>query len=164
MSNVFTGSTPKKLCRSGTRVQNARCRQSSARINVHQRVQKRLGSQRMHAFACRLTGDELPVRPAGCGGVCGRQARFVCAIGEVEQPVRAELTQPIKPKPAPPPPGPPKIRAFEFGRPDMRLFPYRQWARAMVRAAGNSPEALATSPDRFGGPTLRQALAKHLAE
>lgn len=89
---------------------------------------------------------------------------YVCAIGEVEQPVRAELTQPIKPKPAAPPSGPPKIRAFEPGRPDMRLFPYRQWARAMARAARNSPEALVTSPDRFGDPVLRQALAKHLAE
>lgn len=100
------------------------------------------------------------------GFIQGRRGSglYVCAIGEVEQPVRAAAAQPKQRQTEPPPSGPPKLRAFDPGRPDMRLFPYRQWARAIARAARNSPEALVTSPDRFGDPVLRQSLAKHLAE
>lgn len=95
------------------------------------------------------------------GFVEGRRGSglYVCAIGEVERPVRT-----FQPKAAPLASTPLQAQPFEPGRPDMRLFPYRQWARAMGRAARNSPEALVTSAHRFGDPVLRQALANHLAE
>ncbi len=48
--------------------------------------------------------------------------------------------------------------------PDMRLFPYRQWARCISRIARLSPEALVTSEDSFGNYELRSSIARFLSE
>lgn len=97
------------------------------------------------------------------GYVAGRQGAgyFVCPMGAVE------LAGPIRPpapaRPAPPAtPDPPKV--FQPGVPDMRLFPYRQWARHVSRAARTTPAALVSSGDPFGDPALRQAISSHIAE
>ncbi len=50
------------------------------------------------------------------------------------------------------------------GEPDMRLFPYRQWARCVARTARLAPEALITSEDAFGDRALREAIARYLVE
>lgn len=124
------------------------------RLPASRALAERLGVSRATVVAAY---DQLSAE----GFVEGKQGSglYVCAIGEVERPVRAS-----QPRVGTLAHSPPPILPFEPGRPDMRLFPYRQWARAMGRAARNSPEALVTSGHRFGDPVLRQALANHLAE
>ena len=55
-------------------------------------------------------------------------------------------------------------KPFQPGLPDMRRFPYRQWARSVARVARSSPEAMIESGDPFGDVPLRCAIARHLAE
>ena len=50
------------------------------------------------------------------------------------------------------------------GAADMRLFPYRQWARCVARVARTSPESLVRVTDLFGDPHLRESIAKYLFE
>lgn len=57
-----------------------------------------------------------------------------------------------------------RLIPFQPGRPDMRLFPYRQWARCMARVARTDPEAMVAQCDPFGDPRLRAAIARYLAE
>lgn len=49
-------------------------------------------------------------------------------------------------------------------RPDMRLFPYRHWAKAVARVCRTNPEAMLTGSTSFGNFTLRQAIANHVRE
>lgn len=87
---------------------------------------------------------------------------YVSATGAVE----------IDPAPPPPPavaaatgtPRPAALSPFLPGRPDMRLFPHRQWARCVARVARTAPEALIVAADPFGDPRLRMAIARYLAE
>ena len=46
--------------------------------------------------------------------------------------------------------------------PDMRLFPYRQWAQCMSRVARLAPEALISTGDTFGDLSLRRSIAQFL--
>ncbi len=46
--------------------------------------------------------------------------------------------------------------------PDMRLFPYRQWAQCMSRVARLTPKALISADDSFGDIELRQSIAQFL--
>ena len=48
------------------------------------------------------------------------------------------------------------------GVPDLRLFPTQAWARAVGRAARQSPESLITIGDPFGDLRLRQAICDYL--
>ncbi len=50
------------------------------------------------------------------------------------------------------------------GYPDLRLFPYRRWARALARSARLAPEASIASQSRFGDPALRASIARFLAD
>ena len=83
----------------------------------------------------------------------------VCRMGDVE---------------LAPPPGPPVAdRAveearpplpFQAGQPDMRLFPHRQWAKAISRLARTRPETLLAGGGPFGCFALRQAVAAHVRD
>ena len=86
----------------------------------------------------------------------------VCAIGEVELPGNALATPGRPEQPAPPPASPPV--PFEAGQPDMRLFPHRQWARAVARVCRADPQAMLVGGSGAGNPDLRRAIADHVAE
>ena len=96
------------------------------------------------------------------GYILGRRGAgyFVRPMGEVE----------FAPPPAPRPRSPPVNAGaetpppFQPGVPDMRLFPYAQWARQVARTARTVPAALIASTDPFGDLELRAAIAEHIAE
>lgn len=53
---------------------------------------------------------------------------------------------------------------FQASKPDMRLFPYRQWARTIARVSRCEPESLVAGSGLFGDLVLREAVANHIAE
>ena len=55
-------------------------------------------------------------------------------------------------------------KAFQPGRPDMRIFPYRQWGRCIARLARGQPEMLIGSGSSFGDESLRTEISNHLSE
>lgn len=83
----------------------------------------------------------------------------VCALGETE------LNQPPAPTPQP---GLTETGAapqpFEGGQPDMRLFPHRQWARAVSRVCRTDPQSMLIGGTAFGNPALRRAIARHVSD
>lgn len=86
---------------------------------------------------------------------------MVCALGEVELPRSPDPVPSIMPQTANPDP----IRhSFQGGRPDMRLFPHRQWAKAVARVCRTAPEAMLVGKTPFGHLGLRRAIAAHVAE
>lgn len=87
----------------------------------------------------------------------------VCAIGEVE------LAQKAPPPPLPTPPKiqedtPPLPHPFQAGRPDMRLFPHAQWAKATTRICRTDPRSMLEGASPFGHFKLRTAIAAHVAD
>lgn len=96
------------------------------------------------------------------GYVEGRQGagHFVRPMGEVELPARARP----EPRPAARTEAPGAPMPFQPGVPDMRLFPYAQWARRVSRIARTAPASLVTSSDAFGDLQLREAIASHIAD
>jgi len=54
--------------------------------------------------------------------------------------------------------------ANQSGSADMRLFPYRQWARCVAKVARESPESLIQLADPFGDRNLRESIARYLLE
>ncbi len=50
------------------------------------------------------------------------------------------------------------------GSPDMRLFPYRQWAQCVSRVARLTPKALISTDDSFGNIELRRSIARYLKD
>jgi len=52
----------------------------------------------------------------------------------------------------------------QSGSADMRLFPYRQWARCVAKVARESPESLVQVIDPFGDRPLRESIARYLFE
>lgn len=88
---------------------------------------------------------------------------YVCTIGEVETldqsnaPPRPAAPQNVRIQPA-------GLRPFQPGRPDMRLFPHRQWGQCFARIARSAPETLVQQADIFGDPLLRHEICKYLAE
>ncbi|WP_421702437.1 PLP-dependent aminotransferase family protein [Aliiroseovarius sp.] len=84
----------------------------------------------------------------------------VCDLGGVELPTS-------RPTPAAKPGRPPRslpVRAFQAGRPDMRLFPHRQWAKTVARICRTAPERMLTGATVAGNPDLCRAIADHVAE
>jgi GntR family transcriptional regulator/MocR family aminotransferase len=85
---------------------------------------------------------------------------FVCPIGQIElnrgnRPVTRESPATILPQ---------SRKQVHPGFPDLRLFPYRQWARCMSRVARLTPEALVVAGDSFGDIQLRQSIARYLRD
>lgn len=58
----------------------------------------------------------------------------------------------------------PQPQAGHPGAADMRLFPYRQWAKCVARTARLSPHALIDVVDPFGDPGLRESITRYLRE
>ncbi len=82
----------------------------------------------------------------------------VCAMGEVE-------FDDTRPKPQDEPAETSGLAIpFESGQPDMRLFPHRQWAKAVARVCRTNPEAMLCGGVPFGNFNLRRAIAAHVAE
>ena len=84
---------------------------------------------------------------------------FTCPVGDID----------VKPKdiriPQPDSPSLPRIRQYKHPSfPDMRLFPYRQWAQCMSRVARLNPESLVTVIDSFGNIDLRRSIAQFLRD
>ena len=61
---------------------------------------------------------------------------------------------------------PPEDAPYGFlsGNPDMRLFPYRAWAKTVARVARKRPEDLLVSQSLQGFPALREAISEHVRE
>lgn len=57
-----------------------------------------------------------------------------------------------------------KLRPFRAGSPDMRLFPYRQWAKTVARICRANPQSMFVGSTGFGSLPLRQAICDHVAE
>lgn len=89
----------------------------------------------------------------------------VCAIGEVELPPAARIEK-MSAVPAAPsvqkPPESRRLRPFETGQPDMRLFPHKQWARTVARICRTRPRDLLEGANPIGHHALRQAIADHV--
>ncbi|WP_241525747.1 PLP-dependent aminotransferase family protein [Pseudophaeobacter leonis] len=56
------------------------------------------------------------------------------------------------------------LRPFRAGNPDMRLFPYRQWAKTVARICRSNPQPMFVGSGGFGSLPLRQAICDHVAE
>ncbi len=86
---------------------------------------------------------------------------FIRGMAEIDLPKTGKLASIIshdEPEPsAPRPPSHP-------GYPDNRLFPYRQWARSLARSARMTPTALIVSNSPFGDQSLRESIARYLAD
>tara|TARA_R110002126_G_scaffold201238_1_gene348702 strand:- start:4874 stop:6331 length:1458 start_codon:yes stop_codon:yes gene_type:complete len=91
---------------------------------------------------------------------------YVRPIGEVELP--SDQVPVKRPAPVPSSKSSPTARLgwplLYPGVPDMRLFPYRPFARCVARVARASPQSLVMSFDPFGDWSLREAIAAHVAE
>lgn len=83
----------------------------------------------------------------------------VCALGSVEM-VRKER----QPSTAPAAKSIPQLRPFSAGSPDMRLFPYAQWAKTVSRLCRKDPQAMLGGGGRQGHADLRRAIAAHVSE
>ncbi|WP_424939985.1 PLP-dependent aminotransferase family protein [Aliiroseovarius sp. S253] len=83
----------------------------------------------------------------------------VCALGDVElsSGLSRIVALPEQEETRPPIP-------FATGLPDMRLFPHRQWAKAVARVCRTNPQAMLVGGSSFGNFELRKAIASHLAE
>ncbi len=73
------------------------------------------------------------------------------------------LAPPVAAADGPAPDGPLALSPFHPGLPDMRAFPHAAWARHLDAAWRNPDPGLLGTPDRFGWPPLRAAIAAHLA-
>jgi GntR family transcriptional regulator/MocR family aminotransferase len=95
------------------------------------------------------------------GYVEGRKGSgyFVCPVGEIDVKPKENKCQPTISKSIPP------IRQYKHPSfPDMRLFPYRQWAQCMSRVARLNPESLVSVTDSFGDIELRRSIAQFLRD
>jgi len=86
---------------------------------------------------------------------------FVCPIGQVELNRDNSKADRVK---SPAVISSQSRKQVHPGFPDLRLFPYRQWARCMSRVARLSPEALVVADDSFGDIELRQSIARYLRD
>ncbi|SIS55141.1 PLP-dependent aminotransferase family protein [Neptunomonas antarctica] len=82
----------------------------------------------------------------------------VCAIGAVELPHTNITDDTSKAEKVA------SLRPLTPGQPDMRLFPYRHWAKTVARVCRTNPEAMMTGAGSFGNDSLRQAIANHVRE
>lgn len=80
--------------------------------------------------------------------------------------IAQDLPHTSTPKPqTDPPPNftiPQSYSVFHAGIPDLKPFPYRQWARHLERSWRNPSDALLNQPDPAGWQPLRAEIANHL--
>jgi GntR family transcriptional regulator / MocR family aminotransferase len=86
---------------------------------------------------------------------------YVSAIGEIEL-VPGEAQSTAVALDGTPPSVP--LRPFQPGQPDLRLFPYGQWARCFARVARTDPSALVVGGDPFGDVQLRSEICRYLLD
>jgi len=86
---------------------------------------------------------------------------FVCDLPENS--LQTPALVPVRPARGRPEPAH-DPQPFRQGVPDMRLFPYESWAKAIARVSRAAPRALILSDDVFGDYDLRVALSEHLTE
>lgn len=55
-------------------------------------------------------------------------------------------------------------KPFRAGQPDMRLFPYAQWAKTVSRVCRTNPRAMLTVSSQMGNFALRKAIARHVRD
>ena len=84
---------------------------------------------------------------------------YLCDLGKVELPPAAQSSPKQDANCTAPP-----LRAFAYGQPDMRLFPYRQWGKAVAKVCRTHPETMLVGGTEFGNLDLRKAIADHVAE
>ena len=81
----------------------------------------------------------------------------VCSIGTVELPHTSndsiQATECV-----------PTLMPLTPSQPDMRLFPYRHWAKSVARVCRTNPESMLTGADIFGNFALRKTIANHVNE
>ena len=83
----------------------------------------------------------------------------VCAIGEVELSNKPRLYQRASDEEKEK-----TLMPFGASQPDMRLFPYRQWAKTVARVCRTNPQAMLVGGSLFGNFDLRQAIAAHISQ
>ena len=66
------------------------------------------------------------------------------------------------PTPIGPLPKPARVTPFDTGFPDLREFPYREWARLFDKVWRDPDVTLLARPDHLGWGPLREAVARHL--
>ncbi|MCJ8297573.1 MAG: PLP-dependent aminotransferase family protein, partial [Pseudomonadales bacterium] len=82
----------------------------------------------------------------------------VCAIGAVELPSTGVADDaPVAERVS-------SLMPFTPSQPDMRLFPYRLWAKNVARVCRTNPESMLTGAGSFGNLALRQSIANHVSE
>ncbi len=100
----------------------------------------------------------------------------VCGLGETELPGRTKVLQDNNKSAGPPrqisrlkeqlkePLKEQPDKLLTPSLPDMRLFPYRQWAKTIARICRTRPESMLTGSEAVGDQQLRQAIAHHVRE
>ena len=84
---------------------------------------------------------------------------FTCSVGDID--VKPKENKILSPDSS----SIPRARQYKHPSfPDMRLFPYRQWAKCVSRVARLNPESLVTVTDSFGDIELRRSIAQFLRD
>ncbi len=83
----------------------------------------------------------------------------VSPVGDIELAAAAPPAAPEVAEPAEAGP-----RPFRAGLPDMRLFPYQQWAKTLARVCRTNPQSMLVGAGVKGNLALRRAVAGHVAE
>ncbi len=76
------------------------------------------------------------------------------ALDRVEKHSKARISKRVQTEP--------ELQANDPSAADMRLFPYRQWAKCVARTARLSPRSLIDVVDPCGDPRLRESIARYL--
>lgn len=84
----------------------------------------------------------------------------VSVMGEVELKAAGKVDPDLMPEEEDPSPALP----FRAGMPDMRLFPYQQWAKTVSRVCRTNPRSMLIGGRAFGNFELRRAIADHVSE
>ncbi len=82
-----------------------------------------------------------------------------CSIGSVElnKVTPPAIMRPVEVNQTP-------VRPFQAGQPDMRLFPHKQWAKAVSRVCRTMPESMLMGGTVQGNAALRMAVVDHVSE
>lgn len=140
--------------------------QSLRRLVHERRLQPgdRLPSTRMLArelSVSRVTATAAYDQLVAEGYLEARWGSGVYVASDLPEPTvvapRDALSTPIGPLPQPD-----RVTPFDTGFPDLREFPYREWARLFDKVWRDPDATLLARPDHFGWGPLREAVARHL--